>query len=94
MRVTISRRDAGFHDGDATQVAVGSGSIVVNFSNGYAVVVPFDDLENLVVQHTEVVNAAPDTLEALEGLLDCEAFSACTECEHRAERAIAKTRGE
>ena len=44
--------------------------------------------------NARLIAAAPDMLEALEGLLDCEAFSACTECEHRAERAIAKARGE
>ena len=41
-----------------------------------------------------LIAAAPEMLEALEGLLDCEAFSACPACEHRAERAIAKARGE
>ena len=44
--------------------------------------------------NARLIAAAPELLEALEGLLDCEAFSACTECEHRAERAIARARGE
>jgi len=106
MKVAISRKDAGFHDGDATQVAVASGSIVVNFSNGFAVVVPFEDLENLVVQHTEVVNT-----ELLEMLRQCRrAFDAMPvdvlghneregwpyleELASRVDAIIAKARGE
>ena len=94
MRVSISRKGAGFHEGEATQVAVASGSIVVNFSDGFATIVPFEDLGNLVVRETARADIDLELLGALEQLLSCTAFretGKCGQCEGRAKDAISNT---